>query len=273
PPPAAGTPIEPRPMAEKIEEPERERELDPLRVLGFQGTEGPDEEAEARRVGVALGGEPGHGFEDPRPLGETLEVLPDRPEGAPDVEVIEPQEATAVALEADGIAPGEQLEGGPEPRSDAPRPARDRGQPTQIPGVEGHEAIVLAQCVRPEDDPLGPEEGHGGQPSGRPLIPQLAEGPVVPPPVLPDPHAEIQVDGDAEERFELVPRRLADPPEDSPALADHDPLLGLALDEDVRAHVHGPIRPPIRELLHPHRGGVGHFVPGDEEELLADRLR
>ena len=61
-------------MAEEIEEPERERELDPLRVLGFQGAEGPDEEAEARRVGVALGGEPGHGFEDPRPLGETLEV-------------------------------------------------------------------------------------------------------------------------------------------------------------------------------------------------------
>src|SRR5574341_1728336 len=57
-------------------------------------------------------------------------------------------------------------------------------------------------------------------------VPELPEGPLVPPPGLAQPDPELEVHAPAQERLDLQAGPLADPLQHLPAGADDDPLLG-----------------------------------------------
>jgi hypothetical protein len=103
-------------VAQEVEEAEGEGELHPgRRRVRVESPEPPDEEREAEGLSVALGREARHRLDHPGPLSETLEILAEPPEWLPDVEMIEPDQRAALALEADRVAPGEELQRPGEP--------------------------------------------------------------------------------------------------------------------------------------------------------------
>ena len=83
-------------MAEEVEEPEREGELDAgRRRARVERAESPEQQREAERLRVALGREPRHRLDHPRALAEALEIVAEPPKRLPDVEVIELHQARA----------------------------------------------------------------------------------------------------------------------------------------------------------------------------------
>src|SRR5712692_7811420 len=101
---------------------------------------------------------------------------------------------------------------------------------------------------------------------------ELSEGAIVLAPALAHGHRELEEDLDAEEALEIFTGRGADALEGGPALADHDALLGIVLDEDGGPDVQagGPL--PLAELLHADGAGIGNFLVGEAEDLLPDGL-
>src|SRR5262245_59257637 len=95
--------------------------------------------------------------------------------------------------------------------------------------------------------------------SGRQAVAELAERGIIPAPGPAHLDPQVEVDGDAEERLELAPRRLADALEHGAALADDDGLLGRLLHEDDRPGVEAPAL-ALGQLLHPHGGRVGDLL-------------
>src|SRR5690606_13252368 len=75
-----------------------------------------------------------------------------------------------------------------------------------------------------------------------------------------------QVDAPADELLDLEARRRAELPDRASALADEDPLLRRALDEDDGADEHRRLL--LSELLHPDRRAVGDLLL----VLLEDRF-
>src|SRR5262249_47179652 len=149
------------------------------------------------------------------------------------VEVVQPEQLTTLALEPDGVAPGEQLESTAEARAGAARAPSHGGQPPEVAGEEADQPVVLAQIPGAKHDSLGAEQRHGWRRgSGGQPVAQLAQRVVVTPPVLPDLHPELEEYRHAEERLQLAPRRLPDALEHGAAFPDHDGLLGRLLDED-----------------------------------------
>src|SRR5262249_50829329 len=147
----------------------------------------PQEEREGGRVGIALGGQPGEGFHHAGPLPETLEIVPEPAERVANVEVVQPEQLTTLALEPDGVAPGEQLESTAEARAGAARAPSHGGQPPEVAGEEADQPVVLAQIPGAKHDSLGAEQRHGWRRgSGGQPVAQLAQRVVVTPPVLPD---------------------------------------------------------------------------------------
>jgi hypothetical protein len=74
--------------------------------------------------------------------------------------VIELHQRAPLALEADRIAPGEELQRPGKPRAEPARAPGDDREPPVLPGVERDEPIVLPQIPGLEDDPFGPEKRH-----------------------------------------------------------------------------------------------------------------
>src|SRR5262245_24847100 len=109
-------------------------------------------------------------------------------------------------------------------------------------------------------------------PSGGSLVAQLAERPVVLPPVPPDADAEVEEHPHAEKCLKLPTRGLTDPLQHGSALADDDRLLGITLDENLSADIERRVGPTLDELLHPHGARVRHLLPHRQEELFPDRL-
>src|SRR5262245_16676055 len=111
-----------------------------------------------------------------------------------------------------------------------------------------------------------------GPGSGREEKAELAQRRVVLPPVLPDRHAQIEERLEAEEPLQVPTRRSPDRAQHGPAGADHDPLLGLLLDENGGADVEPATALALHELFDPDRARVGHFLVRELEDLLPDAL-
>ena len=271
-PPTAPAPVKPGPVTQHVQETEGEGELHPSWCgTPVQSAEPSEEEGEAHWLGVALGREARHRLDHPRSLTEALEVLAQAPERLAHVEVVHLHQRSPLAFEADQVAPGEQLQRPGESLADPACAPDDGREAAMLAGEEGDEPIVLAEVPGLENDPLGSEERHPTF-SGGPLVTELAQHPVILPPVAPHADAEIEEDADSEERLELPPRGLAHPLEHCSALPDDDALLGRPLDEDLSANVEGGVRAPIGGLIHPDGAGIRHFLPHREEELFPDGL-
>src|SRR5690606_27907684 len=93
-------------------------------------------------------------------------------------------------------------------------------------------------------------------------VPEALQGPGAGLPVLLHGDVQLQVGAGRE----LLPDPGADLLEDRAALADHDALLGLALDDDLDAD---PWPLPLDD---PGRDRVGQLLPCDGEQLLADQF-
>src|SRR3990172_5196265 len=97
--------------------------------------------------------------------------------------------------------------------------------------------------------------------SGGQQEPELAQGPLVAPPVAAHLHRELEEHLDPEEPLEPLPPRRPDPLEHRPALADEDPLLRRLLDEDRRADVEALRALALRGLLPPPPPPPPHLLP------------
>ena len=95
----------------------------------LERAEAANEEPEQRRLRIAVGREPGHALDGPRPLPQPLEVLAHADEGRHDVEVVDPNQLAPPGVEEDQLAQREQLEGAAEARA---RPARRLGHAPQL---------------------------------------------------------------------------------------------------------------------------------------------
>src|SRR5712692_9487155 len=102
--------------------------------------------------------------------------------------------------------------------------------------------------------------------------PELFEGAIVLTPAFAHGHRELEENLDAEEALEVLPGRGADALEGGPALADHDALLRIVLDEDGGPDVQA-LRPlPLAQLLHADGTRIGNLLVGEAEDLLPDGL-
>src|SRR6188472_323156 len=100
----------------------------------------------------------------------------------------------------------------------------------------------------------------------RRLEPEAFQRRLVPPPAWPYLDAKLEIDRMPDDGFDLGPRAPPDLPDHRAALADHDLLLRLGLDEHVS------LDDPFTELLHLHADRVGQFVFRQAQRLLADQL-
>ena len=135
--------------------------------------------------------------------------------------------------------------------------------------VEVHQPVALAERPPSDHDSLGLVQSHGYE---REEEPEFAEGTLVRPPVAAHPTASSRKTLTPKKRSRssraAVPIRLSV----APPLPMRMPFCGVVLHEDARADVEA-LRPlPFRELLDPHRAGVGHFLVGETKDLLADGL-
>ena len=98
-------------MPEEVQEPEGEGELDPGGGgAGVERAQPAEEQRKARGLGVPLAREAGHGLHHAGALAQAFEILAQPAERPADVEVVEPDQRPALPLEADRVAPGEELE-------------------------------------------------------------------------------------------------------------------------------------------------------------------
>src|SRR5207344_1936506 len=96
---APGASVQARPMAEEIQQPEREGELHPSRGTALEGLKGSEQQGEAGRLSVTLAGEPEDGLHHAGTLSKPLEIFPECAERSVDVEVIESQQVPPRTLE------------------------------------------------------------------------------------------------------------------------------------------------------------------------------
>ena len=101
---------------------------------------------------------------------------------------------------------------------------------------------------------------------------ELAQGARVAGPVPLHLHEELEEEPTPEKRFEVLPRALPDVPDARPALADQDPLLRIAFDEDRRLHDDEVAVRFFRPRLDDDGGAVGDLGLGELVDLLADAL-
>ena len=155
-------------MPEEVEEPEDEGELHPGGGgAGVERAEPAEEQREARGLGVPLAREAGQGLHHAGALAEALEILAQLAERPANVEVVEPDQRAALPLEADHVAPGEELERAGEAGAEAAGAPGDGRQPAVLSRVEHDEPVVLAEVPGVEQDALGPEEWHAARPFRR----------------------------------------------------------------------------------------------------------
>lgn len=151
-------------VAEKVDGPKREAHGNPGRPPGaFERPKVANEEPEQRRVRIAIGGQPSHTLEGPRPLSQPLEVLAQADEWRHDVEVVHPDELAPPGVEEDQLAQGEQLEGASESRAHPTGCLGHAPQLAELQRVEVDEPIALAELAAPDHDRPCLVDGHGGR--------------------------------------------------------------------------------------------------------------
>lgn len=206
-PAAPETPVQAETVTQELNGPERKAE---------RGSRGPgrrleraqraDQEPVERRVRIAIGGELIQALNHPRPLPQSLQVLAHPDEGVHDVEVVHLDQPASLGLEEEKLSLSEQLEPAPEARA---RPAGRLGHApdlAELAGVEGDQAIALAERPPADHHSLGFLKGHCVA-SGHEHEAELLERPLIPAPVFPHFDAEGEKHLDPEEGFQLGPGR------------------------------------------------------------------
>src|SRR5712691_3323017 len=158
---AADAGIEPRTVAEEIHAPHAEADGHPggpRRCL--DATKAPHQEPVQGGVAVVIRGEPPDALDDPRPLREPLQVLPDAAERVHDVEVVDAEEVAPTGVEKHEVAQRERLERAAEPRAGAPRGAGDAVDLSEPPRIERDQAIALAEAAPTDHDRLRFPQPH-----------------------------------------------------------------------------------------------------------------
>ena len=113
-----------------------------------------------------------------------------------------------------------------------------------------------------------PDQPHSSAPQAG-LDAESLERSFVTAPPRPHLYPEIEEDGTPQKRFDLRSGARADGADHTPALPDDDPLLGLRLDPDLRAHPAGL----GVELVDLHRDRVRHLFAGQLEAPFRARSR
>ncbi len=151
-------------VAEQVDGSKREAHRNPGRPPGaLERPKVANEEPEQRRVRIAIGRQPGHTLDGPRPLPQSLEVLAQADEWRHDVEMIHPNELAPPGVEEDQLAQGEQLEGTSESRAHPTGCLGHTPQLAELERVEVDEPIALAELAAADHDRRCPVDGHDGR--------------------------------------------------------------------------------------------------------------